>query len=111
MPTWSTVAARQLSDGNPQGTVLGRSSTDAIGFYGQAPVVQPVGATSVVSSVANSTLAAQAASSGGFGFSTAADFGSYMSTVVQLQTDVAALFANVNAFQKAFTSTGLTRGS
>lgn len=28
------MAARQLSDGNGDGTVLGKSSTDKIGFYG-----------------------------------------------------------------------------
>ncbi len=36
------MAARQLSDGNDTGTVLGQSASDKIGFYGLAtPVVQP----------------------------------------------------------------------
>ena len=34
MPLSSSVAQRQLSDGNTVGTVLGQSSTDLIGFYG-----------------------------------------------------------------------------
>jgi hypothetical protein len=37
----SSNAARQLSDGNSQGTVFGKNSSDAIGFYGVAtPVAQ-----------------------------------------------------------------------
>jgi len=35
------MAARQLSDANPDGTVLGQSSTDKLAFYGAAtPVVR-----------------------------------------------------------------------
>ncbi len=34
MPLTSSVAVRQLSDGNAQGTVLGTATTDLIGFYG-----------------------------------------------------------------------------
>lgn len=32
---------RQLSDGNPNGTVLGQSPSDMIAFFGAAPVTQP----------------------------------------------------------------------
>lgn len=36
------MASRQLSNGGSDGTVLGQSSTDKIGFYGVAtPVVKP----------------------------------------------------------------------
>lgn len=36
------MAAKQLSDGDDSGTLLGQSSTDKIGFYGLAtPIVQP----------------------------------------------------------------------
>ena len=34
------MAARQLSDGNDAGTILGQSATDKVGFFGTAPVVQ-----------------------------------------------------------------------
>jgi len=34
------MAARQLSDGNDEGTVIGQSATDKVGFYGATPVVQ-----------------------------------------------------------------------
>lgn len=44
MPLTTSSAVRQLSDGNPNGTVLGTSTTDLIGFYGDtAPSVQPSG--------------------------------------------------------------------
>jgi hypothetical protein len=31
---------KQLSDGGPDGTVLGQSSTDKIALYGKTPIVQ-----------------------------------------------------------------------
>lgn len=34
------MTARQLSDGNDDGQVLGQSSTDKIAFYGDTPVAQ-----------------------------------------------------------------------
>ena len=40
MPLSSSNAARQLSDGNSQGTVLGQSNTDAIGFYNVTPITR-----------------------------------------------------------------------
>lgn len=44
MPVTTTTAVRQLSDGNPIGTVLGQSTTDLIGFYNVSPIAQPAGA-------------------------------------------------------------------
>lgn len=46
------MALKQLSDGGTEGTVLGQSSTDKLGFYGAAPVVQRSGTaqTTVASS-------------------------------------------------------------
>jgi len=36
------MAVKQLSDGGPDGTRLGQSTSDKIGFYGLAtPIVQP----------------------------------------------------------------------
>ena len=34
------MAANQLSDGNPEGTVLGQNSTDKVSLYGATPVVK-----------------------------------------------------------------------
>ncbi len=41
------MAARNLSDGNSEGTVLGQSSTDKIGFYGSTPAVRPATLTAI----------------------------------------------------------------
>ena len=38
--TFQQKAAKQLSDGNSQGTVLGTSATDLVSLYGQTPVAQ-----------------------------------------------------------------------
>jgi hypothetical protein len=37
------MPVKQLSDGNPDGTVLGQSANDLIGFYNASPVVQRSG--------------------------------------------------------------------
>jgi hypothetical protein len=52
---------KQLSDGNPDGTVLGQSASDLVGFYGASPVSQRSSsfqAASVVSVSSNITIAA-----------------------------------------------------
>ena len=36
------MAVKQLSDGNSDGTVMGQSTSDLVGFYGVAPVDQAV---------------------------------------------------------------------
>ncbi len=38
------MPVRQLSDGNPDGTVLGQSAADLISFYNATPVAQRSGA-------------------------------------------------------------------
>jgi predicted HD phosphohydrolase len=38
------MAVKHLSDGNPDGTVLGQSSTDKVGLHGATPVAQRSGA-------------------------------------------------------------------
>lgn len=44
MPTQTGQSLiRQLSDGSPDGTTFGQSSTDLISFFGVTPVVQPAG--------------------------------------------------------------------
>lgn len=50
------MAARQLSDGNDEGTILGQSATDKVGFYGKAPIAQ--GATVTDGTDATTTQAA-----------------------------------------------------
>lgn len=56
---------KQLSDFNPSGTVLGQSSTDATGFFGQTPVVRF--ATSIPIPTTTATVSISASQ---YGFST-----------------------------------------
>jgi hypothetical protein len=39
------MAARQLSDGHDDGTVLGKGATDKVGFYGATAVAKPLAST------------------------------------------------------------------
>jgi len=56
--TTKTAAARQLSDQNSQGTLLGASSTDLIGFFGVTTAVAQQNINGSVSSgVLASTIA------------------------------------------------------
>jgi hypothetical protein len=41
--TLTTVHIDQLGNRSPDGEQLGQAPTDLIGFYGAAPVVQPIG--------------------------------------------------------------------
>ena len=108
----SSNAAKQLSDGNSQGTILGQSSTDLIAFYGGTPRARPTGATSNAPVLATTlTIGVAVGSSAGIGFSSVALFGAYMSTVAFLQTDVQSLQANLNALHQAMSSTGFTAGA
>lgn len=43
--TFGNQSPKQLSDQNSQGTQLGASSTDPIGFYGSTPLAQPSGSS------------------------------------------------------------------
>ena len=62
---------KQLSDGNPDGTSLGQSSTDLISFYGETAVAQPsvtgIG-TTTISQVATSGKWAFASSTAALAF-------------------------------------------
>lgn len=73
----SSNAAKQLSDGNSQGTILGQSANDRISFYNATPLAK---ATLAASSVINT-----AASSAGFGFVDAATASSVAQAIVFLK--------------------------
>lgn len=111
--TTQSNAPRQLSDGNSQGTILGQSSSDKIGFYGiAAPVVQPSGATSNMADTASTfSIGAYTASTAGAGFSTASAMAAFMSTVIFLQADMANVRKGLNAIHQALSSSGFTKGA
>jgi hypothetical protein len=41
------MALKQLSDGGPDGTTFGQSSTDKIAFYGATPIVKAAAVTTL----------------------------------------------------------------
>jgi hypothetical protein len=49
---------KQNSDGNPDGSSLGQSPSDKIGFYGAAPIAQQVLATGATTAQIVAALAA-----------------------------------------------------
>jgi len=46
------MALKELSDGGPDGTRLGQSATDLIGFWGKAPSAQRASSTQATTNVA-----------------------------------------------------------
>lgn len=54
------MAIKQLSDGNPSGTVMGQSTSDLIAFYGDTPVAQQA---HIASATATATSARNAVNS------------------------------------------------
>lgn len=56
-----------LSDGRPDGAMLGNSADDKVGFYGVTPAIQPTNAN-------QAALTLTTATGSGFGFSTSAAF-------------------------------------
>lgn len=51
------MAIKQLSDGGADGTVLGQSASDKIGFYGKAPSAQRSAAAQATSLVSATSWA------------------------------------------------------
>ncbi len=51
------MAAEQLSNGSPDGTVLGQGASDKIAFFGATPVVQQTGAAEGTDAATTQTLA------------------------------------------------------
>lgn len=50
------MAIKELSDSNPDGTRLGQSSTDLVGFYGLATPIARPSVTAVGTTTATTTL-------------------------------------------------------
>ena len=83
---------KELGDGGPDGTRLGKASTNYVGFYGATPIVQPSGA-------------AQAAVTAGVLSLTA----TYNSTIII--TAVTAVLDEANALRTALVNRGLIAGA
>jgi UDP-N-acetyl-D-mannosaminuronic acid transferase (WecB/TagA/CpsF family) len=107
------MATRQLSDGDTDGTTLGQSATDLIGFYGGTPVAQRSGAdqTAVSTTVGGAVATTAATATSPFGYTTAAQADAIVANVNALRADVLALAALTNELRAGIVALGLVKGS
>lgn len=75
------MAIKELSDGGGDGTRLGQSATDLVGFFGKAPADQRASAALSVSA----SFAQYTAAAGAIGMSTSAQLASLLAAVVEIQ--------------------------
>lgn len=73
-----------VSDGRPDGTLIGNSASDLVGFFGTAPADQRSGAS-------QGALTLTTATSGGFGFSTSAAFVAFTAQLEEIRATLAEL--------------------
>lgn len=79
-----------IGDGRPDGTIIGRTSTEKVGFFGTTPADQPASANqAAVSTTITTTLA----------------------TNTVLETDLAATIVLVNQLRTDLVELGLVKGS
>ena len=74
------MALKEISDGGPDGTRLGQSTTDKVAFFGSTPVVKQTATNTVTTT--QPVLGATAA----YGFATTAQFNAVVQAVAALQT-------------------------
>ena len=58
MANTNASSVQYLDNGNPDGTVLGKATTNKIGFYGVTPIVQRSGAAQATSLVGTASSTA-----------------------------------------------------
>lgn len=104
------MAAKQLSDKDPEGTKLGQSSTDLIGFYGRAPIAQPsyTGQTSVATgNITSVTVTATAITTTGVvaGFQSVAQVTAALTAINSLITEMTSVKTLANSLRAALVDT------
>lgn len=94
------MAARQLTDLGSEGTKLGQSAADLVGFYGATPAAQPSGTSqSAVATTAITTLATTP---------TATDIAVAVNSLISRQSAAVTL---VNQMRSDLVTLGLLKGS
>jgi hypothetical protein len=91
---------KQLSDGNSDGTVLGQSTTDLIGFYGVTAVDQPAASGQAALTITAITV-----------LTTTPTNTAIATRVNQVLGDLTELGTKYNAIRGALISLGLIKGS
>ena len=122
MPLSSSNAVRQLSDGNSQGTCLGKTSVDKISFYGATPIARLTGGVALSTLTASSVIATATlgASSGGilftsvnagFTWTSAAQANGIVTGINDLIVDQTRMWNILRQMRGQLTSTGLFTGT
>lgn len=73
------MAAKQLSDGNPDGVSIGQDADDLVGFYGTSPVAQQS-----VTAIGTTTIS-QVATSGKWAFASSTAAIAFVAAVRSIQ--------------------------
>ena len=94
------MAVKHLTDLNVDGTNMGQSTAEKIGFYGVTPVIQPA-------ATAQSALATTAITTVGSTTLTAAD----LTTLNSIQARVVALTTLVNQVRSDLVTVGVIKGA
>ncbi len=89
----TSAAARQLSDGNSQGTILGQSATDLISFYGGTPIIRASGSSSAFAGIntQDAVTVSSASSTGAYGYGTSSIANQILITVNEMRRVLVAL--------------------
>jgi hypothetical protein len=90
------MALKQLSDGGPDGTVLGQSSTDLVSFYGGTPRARP----SVPAAITDASGGVAAVTNGVLTLT-----GTYNSTIIA--NALATIIASQTSLRAALVSLGI----
>ena len=93
---------KQLTDGDPDGSQLGQTNTERLGFFGTTPIVRPTGAAQTAITDSSGGTANPATG-------VAAITATYNQTVIA--NAFATVIAQTNALRLALVNLGLIRGS
>lgn len=104
-----------FGDGGPDGTVIGKTTSHLIGFYGNTPVVQPSGASQaavtlgVGAALATTTLSEAATGMWAFSSSTVAQ--TWRTRINSLRTDVIAVNLLLTKLRANLVTLGVIAGA
>ena len=85
----------QLSDGRPDGTLIGQNATDKVGFFGKAPAVQGSALTAQLTSITHTSPGTpdyaiqDLINSSAYGFASKDEGNTVLSVILNLQTRLA----------------------
>lgn len=109
------MGVRELSDGGPDGTRLGQSTTDKVSFWGATPVVKQTGFAAIVATATtamSTTLTISAGNSATvFALSSETVAKEIVKCVAEMQVDLASVVANINLTRTALVNVGLITSS